>query len=165
MIKYKETNYYISENGEVLNQKKNRGLKQHLNNWGYYFTVLGRKTGHKFIHRLVAELYVPNPENKPEVNHIDGNKTNNHFLNLEWVTVKENIAHARKIGLNKGCPNNKFGGEGEECSHSVLTNSQVKEIREKNRPYQYTYDMLSKEYKVSYQTINRVLNRKTWKHI
>jgi hypothetical protein len=79
----------ISENGEI--HSKRGILKQTLNSDGYFFicTRIRPLAIRKSVHRLVAETYVPNPENKEQVHHKDENRTNNHFTNLKWVTKKE----------------------------------------------------------------------------
>ena len=67
----------------------------------YFLVTLTKNKKRKncFIHRLMAETFIPNPDNKPQINHIDGDKQNNSINNLEWVTVKENAIHARNTGL------------------------------------------------------------------
>ena len=80
---------------EVL--KEERKLKTRINNRGY-LTVCFMRTTH-MVHRLVAKGFCTNPLNKPYVNHIDGNKTNNLASNLEWCTCEENLKHARDTGL------------------------------------------------------------------
>ena len=87
--------YQVSNTGKVRNVKRNRTLSPALNSRGYQRVLLCKNGDklNKFIHRLVAEAFIPNPENKPEVNHKDSNKTNNNFYNLEWVTHRENIEH------------------------------------------------------------------------
>lgn len=92
-------NYTISTDGVVRNNK-NKVIKPFLNNKGYVLVRLwnGGTSHSKLIHRLVAESFISNPENKPEVNHIDEDKTNNCVDNLKWVTRKENIQHSIKTG-------------------------------------------------------------------
>ena len=93
-----EGRYQISSWGRVRN-KDGMILKPYMNNKGYFKISLqeGRKAIKKRIHRLVAIAFVPNPKNLPQVNHMDGNKQNNSYTNLEWVTNKENLIHARRM--------------------------------------------------------------------
>lgn len=82
--------------------KQERILKPFIR--GNYLSVDLRKNGKRKtfqVHRLVAIMFIPNPENKSEVNHIDGNKLNNSVTNLEWNTTSENIKHAYQTGLSK----------------------------------------------------------------
>jgi hypothetical protein len=107
--------YGISDTGEVRSIKRkvptanglrtiaNRKMGTRVNNCGYTDIRLSSagKTKTTFLHILLAKAFIPNPENKPEVNHKDGNKANNALSNLEWVTHSENMFHANKIGLYK----------------------------------------------------------------
>lgn len=92
--------YQISNKGNF--KRGNKLINGWIQNTGYKTVNIKEK---KYsIHRLVAEAFIPNPENKAQVNHKDGNKLNNCVSNLEWVTPKENVQHAFKIGL---CDNAK----------------------------------------------------------
>lgn len=95
--------YYISDHGQVKSYKFGREviLKPTLQGKGYLKVevyVNGKRKMHK-IHRLVAKAFIENTENKPEVNHKDCNKSNNHIQNLEWATAKENMKHALDMGV------------------------------------------------------------------
>ena len=102
MAEYKKLGgfpYSVSDDGKVRNDRTGHILKPALANSGYYRVKLcyqGEEIN-RFVHRLVAIAFVPNPSQKPEVNHIDGNKTNNNACNLEWVTGAENKRHCREV--------------------------------------------------------------------
>ncbi len=106
----------------------------------------------QYVHRLVAEKYIPNPDNKPEVNHLDGNRSNNNVLNLVWSTKKENLKHARDT---------KLWGKN-IIEKRKLTDDQADEIKKKYIPRKYTMIKLANEYSVDYKTINDILNNKTY---
>ena len=90
-----DSNYKVSNYGRLFSKRTNKILKGELTEKGYIRVAL---TEHKryLVHCIVARTFIPNPENKPQVNHIDSNRQNNNVKNLEWVTAKENIQHAVK---------------------------------------------------------------------
>lgn len=99
-----ENEYAISHDGKVFSYRSNREIAIAVNNCGYP-TVLLRvrgQTKRHLVHRLVAAAFVLNPDSKPVVNHLDGNKQNNHCSNLEWSTPSENEKHAYATGLKRG---------------------------------------------------------------
>lgn len=94
-------NYVVSNYGRVFSITSKRLLTQFNNGLGYVyvtFRVSGGGRKNMYVHRLVASSFIHNPEDKPQVNHKDGNKSHNHVTNLEWVTAKENQRHSVNIG-------------------------------------------------------------------
>lgn len=99
---YKDGHYLVSNFGKIKNSKTGHILKGTVQKNGYLLVHLRLQNNEmKLYHRVVAEVFIPNIDNKPEVNHIDGNKLNNRVDNLEWVTAKENIEHSFVMGLQK----------------------------------------------------------------
>lgn len=145
-----EKDYFVSIDGRVYSRRKFNELtelKQHkAGHKGYVKVRVNRKD--RFVHRLVAISYLPNPCKKETVNHIDGNKQNNHVINLEWCTRSENTKHAYDTGLKKPYTgtkdrgNNKFADE-----WSKLFNKGISLRR------------IGDKYGVSHHTVLRTINK------
>lgn len=151
MYKLSINDYEITNKGEIINKRNNKIVKPEINSKGYLRVRIGGKK--YFVHRLVAEKYLKNKDNKPQVNHKDGNKLNNCVENLEWVTNLENRKHAVKNGLQI---------QGSKCPWAKLTEEQVLYIR--NNP-NISSRTLSEMYNVSLGAINDVRNFKSWKQL
>lgn len=136
-----------------------RILKPSISNAGYHTVGLSKNgvSATSRVHRLVAMAFVPNPDGKSEVNHIDGNPRNNTPSNLEWCTHSENMLHAYAV----------LGRErmwGERTGTSVLTECSVKSIRQE-KELGASDRALAKKHGVDPSTINLIVNRKIWRHI
>lgn len=108
--------------------------------------------GPQLIHRLVATYFVENPDNKPDINHIDGNKLNNRADNLEWVTNAENRAHAVRNGLQ---------ATGEKLSK--LSREDVVKIRDLAATGM-TQKRIADRYSISQQSVSKIVRRSRWIH-
>lgn len=146
---YTVDDYDITENGEIINKHTGRIVKPQPNGKGYLRISIGKKL--MFVHRLVAEKYIPNPDNLPQVNHKDGNKANNCVDNLEWVSNSVNRKHAVQTGLHI---------HGEKCPWSKLTLENVNYIR--NHP-EMSRNKLSEMFNVSPHTISDIRTGRSWK--
>lgn len=111
---------------------------------------------HELVHRLVAKAFVPNPDNKPCVNHKDGDKLNNVAPNLEWVTYSENNQHAA---------DNNLAFTGELNAMSRLTEKEVLDIRNTYRLGCFTHKEIAKAFNISRTLVTLIINRKRWKHL
>lgn len=159
-----EGRYAVTEDGRVWSYPKVGGtlqgkwLTQFDHRRGYKIVYLTKdySSKMKFVHTLVALAYLDNPDCRKEVNHIDGNKHNNHTSNLEWSTRELNMRHAYKMGLLHEL------GKGENHQNAKLKWKDVDEIRSK-----YVFGVtkqrdLAREYGVTQGVIWGIVNNRTW---
>lgn len=159
-----EDKYTVCEDGRIWSRRNQIILKNRPNK-GYLCVSLGISRdcrSNVSIHRIVAKAFIPNPENKPTVNHKDGNKLNNCVENLEWATIKEQQQHAVKIGITDNA--------GDNNNNRKLDSIVVDEIRLRaNKLGEHGRsiwaDLLSRGYIVKYCCIWRVITFKSWNHI
>lgn len=149
--------YAITQDGKVWSYVSNRYLTLHKGKKGKGYWVVSlvglgknkQRIKTHYVHRLIADVYIPKVKGKNSVNHINGNSLDNSVENLEWCTQKENVRHAWKTGLSTP----RFG-ENHPCTK--LSNIQVSEIRKKI-DYKYgTMTKLAKEYGVSISLVSLI---------
>lgn len=155
--------YQISTLGRIKSLKRKKGkadkIRVHnITRTGYHIIDLYKNNKCKYfsVHRLVALAFIPNPLNKSEVNHIDGNKSNNNLTNLEWNTRAENTDHASTIGLRKEL-------KGEKNHKAKLTEEKVRNMR--SHKGKISTVKLAEMFGVTQASVSGILLNKTWKHI
>lgn len=142
--------------------KKLKIRTQQTNRYGYKtikLCKLGNCTQAR-VHRLVAQAFIPTDNPKNQINHIDGDKTNNNVSNLEWVTAQENMAHAWETGLV-----NKDHTVGSRHHNALLNEEKVKEIRDIYAAGGHTHQDMADMYGVKIGTVKDLLSGRTWKHV
>lgn len=159
-IKGFEGIYWISNFSRIKSQINNnipRLIKTTATHGGYRYVILCNKAKYvKRVHRLVAETFIPNPFNLPQINHINGVKTDNRLENLEWCTSSQNATHAYQNKL-------RVPTQGEINGQSKLTTDDVNKIL-KLRGSISSYK-LGQHYGLKHNTILNIWNNKSWKHI
>ncbi len=141
--------YDATESGEIINIFTSRIMKQRINHNGYkeVSLVSGRRQFKYKVHRIIATKYIPNPDKKPFINHIDTIKVNNHYTNLEWVTTEENNLHSHNNG----------------SIEYPLNNNIIEIINMYNAGHKA--DTIASKFNVSNATISLIINGHTYKHI
>lgn len=158
----KSVGRYVARKGQSDLYVKERIKKCSIKNSGYKTLILYRDNigKNKTIHRLVASAFIPNPENKKEVNHKDGNKLNNCVENLEWCTPSENQYHSHKTGLN-------ISPNGEDSVNAKIKEIDVIEIRRQyvKGDVNFSLRAIAKRFNLHPSTIYNIIKFKKWKHI
>jgi len=159
--------YIVYENGTIWSIKQSKFLKGIVGRGGYYRFNLVEHGNCQYLHRLVAKLFIENPENKPMVNHKDGNKLNNNVSNLEWVDCKENTKHAIETGLRKQRVKGEWNPDfkGDKHHNRRLSELQVREARELYATGDYSYKELGEKYGVHLSTVAYAVSKKFWKSV
>lgn len=132
-------------------------IKSSIGRGGYYSVSLRITNKQKtfFLHRLIAQAFIPNPENKPCVNHKNSNRLDNSIQNLEWCTISENNSHAHTSG-------HQSEYYGEKHHRSKINQSIADEIRCKYQKGKYTLKNISADYNLSVGAVYALLKNKTW---
>lgn len=163
--------YFVTTDGRVWTTSRKNGIerwmKQTAHKDGYLHVGLWKdRVEHiKRVHRLVAEAFIPNPENKPYVNHIDGNRQNNHVENLEWCTQRENVLHAIHVlkRWSSWTDNAREKARLQGFANRKLTLEDAKKIREEYASGTTSCIKLSRKYSLNKKSILDIIHNKSYK--
>ena len=156
-----ELNYFVFTDGTIYNATTKHKMSQCKDKDGYMNVCLSHQGKHWTIHvhRLVANAFIPNPDNKPEVNHKNGKKHDNNVSNLEWSTAKENVQHAYSTGLHDN------RATGERHGMNKYSEEQIKYVCQLLESNSYTISEIINLTGVPKSTISDILSKKYWTHI
>ena len=152
--------YAVSDDGSVWSYKTDKWLKPATTSKGYACVRLNGKT--QSVHRLVAKAYCDKPEGCDQVNHINGDKQDNRAENLEWVTMSQNHKHAFATGLRKPSDVQREAVRQQGFKNRRFTMDEVRYMRRMFNEFDFTQTAIAKVFKASQQTINYIVNNKTY---
>lgn len=159
-----EGRYTIDTDGNIFSKSKKMNQTKDKDGYMAIGLSMNGKTYTRKVHRLVAQMFIPNEENKKTVNHINGIKSDNKVSNLEWNTMSENILHSYAFGLRSNVPNHNFTAAG------LIQNkirSKIIEAFDINNNKIWEHESIRNacvKYSLDYRTVQRVLQGKIKRH-
>lgn len=156
---FRGAEYLVCSDGTIYGPK-GKPLRHRPNGDGYSVVTMGKK-GHRttqFVHRIVAQLFLPNPNGLPEIDHLDNNRANPSLDNLEWVTRSENTGRASARGSHRDAH------KGEHNGRAKLNPDLVLQMRDEYHAGARITDLMNK-YEQHFNTISNAVRGITWKHL
>ena len=153
--------YEVIAGESILSIKNGKPMRFNNNDKGYpcIGIVVDGKPKYKSVHRIMAETFIPNPDNKPCVNHKDRNRENFSLDNLEWVTYSENIIHSIKNGGRKNWSRNNTGINNPNVKYNWETITAIRDLHTLG----YSQSKIGRIFKINQSRITKIVNNKIWK--
>lgn len=152
-----EGRYEVSDTGQIRKAGSKKIIGQWINDAKYMIVRLSRPRKMFRVHRLVAAAFIDNPKNKPYINHIDCNRSNNNVQNLEWCSQLENLQHASKLGRMK-----RDYWKGRRSPNAKVSEDMVQLIRNEYAAGGVSWETIGKKYNVSKRTVGRIIKEESY---